>query len=182
MDWNDLVKDLLRVYIRDMDRFKIKNNWQARIAKARGERVTKICRKYGLDELELYLDDLDLLDALAEPRHKIGDIAFVKSEAIKGLTTPVMIVGIDYDVAAASDGRKNSREYRQSPEYKTQLVDIQFNYEKLEPRGVVKKMIIDECRCYDEDELISEEDADKLVTAYMANLKERISTFFACAR
>ena len=55
MDWNDLVKDLLRVYIRDMDRFKIKNNSQARIAKARGERVTKICRKYGLDELELYL-------------------------------------------------------------------------------------------------------------------------------
>jgi len=34
-------------------------------------------------------DDLDLLDALSEPRHKIGDIAFVKSEAIKGLTTPV---------------------------------------------------------------------------------------------
>jgi hypothetical protein len=27
-------------------------------------------------------DDLDLLDALAEPRHKIGD---VKSEAINGL-------------------------------------------------------------------------------------------------
>ena len=55
MDWNDLVKDLLRVYIRDMDRFKIKNNWQARIAKARGERVTKMCREYGLGELELCL-------------------------------------------------------------------------------------------------------------------------------
>ena len=121
-------------------------------------------------------DDLDLLDALAEPRHKIGDIAFVKSEAIKGLTTPVVIVGIDYDVAAASDGRKNSREYRQSPEYKTQLVDIRFNYEKLEPRGVVKKMIIDECRCYDEDELISEDVAYKLVTAYIAHSMERIST------
>ncbi|OQC28820.1 MAG: hypothetical protein BWX67_02236 [Thermotogae bacterium ADurb.Bin062] len=136
-------------------------------------------------------DDLDLLDALAEPRHKIGDIAFVKSEAIKGLTTPVVIVGIDYDVAAASDGRKNSREYRQSPEYKTQLVDIRFNYEKLEPPfdtkgienikdillgGVVKKMIIDECRCYDEDELISEDVAYKLVTAYIAHSMERIST------
>lgn len=131
--------------------------------------------------MERYLakyDDLDLLDALAEPRHKIGDIAFVKEEAEKGKTIPVMIVGIDYDVAAASDGRKNSREYRQSPEYKTQLVDIRFyfNYEKLEPRGVVKKMIIDECRCYDEDELISEEEADKLVTAYAAHLMERIST------
>lgn len=144
-------------------------------------------------------DDLDLLDALAEPRHKIGDIAFVKSEAIKGLTTPVVIVGIDYDVAAASDGRKNSREYRQSPEYKTHLVDIRFNYEKLEPRDVVKrnlssadirnaffecldrvltttKMIIDECRCYDEDELISEDVAYKLVTAYIAHSMERIST------
>jgi len=131
-------------------------------------------------------DDLDLLDALAEPRHKIGDIAFVKSEAIKGLTTPVVIVGIDYDVAAASDGRKNSREYRQSPEYKTHLVDIRFNYEKFEPRGVVKrnlsrvltttKMIIDECRCYDEDELISEDVAYKLVTAYIAHSMERIST------
>ena len=79
-------------------------------------------------------DDLDLLDALAEPRHKIGDIAFVKEEAEKGKTIPVMVVGIDYDVA------------------------------------------IDECRCYDEDELISEEEADKLVTAYVAHLMERIST------
>ncbi|HQQ66668.1 MAG TPA: hypothetical protein PLO55_11105, partial [Thermotogota bacterium] len=66
------------------------------------------------------------------------------------------------------------------------LVDIRFNYEKLEPRGVVKrnlsrvltttKMIIDECRCYDEDELISEDVAYKLVTAYIAHSMERIST------
>jgi len=55
MEWNEVIKDLLRAYIRDMERRTIKNNYQARAAKARGERVTKICRKYGLDELELYL-------------------------------------------------------------------------------------------------------------------------------
>ena len=121
-------------------------------------------------------DDLDLLDALAEPRHKIGDIAFVKSEAIKGLTTPVMIVGIDYDVAAASDGRKNSREYRQSPEYKTQLVDIRFDYDRHEPRAVIKRLVIDDCRCYDENELVSEEEAERIGNDYIQKLHERIDT------
>ena len=46
-------------------------------------------------------DGLDLLDSLAEPQYKIGDIAFVREEAEKGKTIPVMVVGIDYDVNAA---------------------------------------------------------------------------------
>ena len=55
MDWNDLVKDLLMVYIRDMESRIIKNNYQARLAQRRGERITKICRENGIDEVELYL-------------------------------------------------------------------------------------------------------------------------------
>lgn len=121
-------------------------------------------------------DGLDLLDSLAEATYKIGDIAFVKEEAEKGKTIPVMITGVDYDVNAASDGRRNNSDYKQMPEYRTQLVDIRFDYDRHEPRAVIKRLVIDDCRCYDEDELISEEEADKLVTAYVAHLMERIST------
>ena len=121
-------------------------------------------------------DGLDLLDSLAEATYKIGDIAFVKEEAEKGKTIPVMITGVDYDVNAASDGRRNNSDYKQMPEYRTQLVDIRFDYDRHEPRAVIKRLVIDDCRCYDENELISEEEADKLVTAYVAHLMERIST------
>lgn len=55
MEWDEVIKDLLRAYIRDMERRTIKSNYQARVAKARGERITLICREYGLNELELYL-------------------------------------------------------------------------------------------------------------------------------
>jgi len=107
-------------------------------------------------------DGLDLLDSLAESTYKIGNIAFVREEAEKGKTIPVMVVGIDYDVNAASDGRRNNSDYKQMPEYKTQLVDIQFDYDRHEPRAVIKRMVIDDCRCYDENELVSEEEAERI--------------------
>lgn len=55
MEWNEVIKDLLRAYIRDMETRTIKNNYQARLAQRRGERVTKLCRENGIDEVELYL-------------------------------------------------------------------------------------------------------------------------------
>jgi len=55
MEWNEVIKDLLRAYIRDMERRTIKSNYQARLAQRRGERVTKLCRENGIDEVELYL-------------------------------------------------------------------------------------------------------------------------------
>jgi hypothetical protein len=55
MEWKEAVKDLLRIYIRDMGTIQIRSCYQARIALARGERVIKICRDFGLDEVELYL-------------------------------------------------------------------------------------------------------------------------------
>ncbi|HPB88400.1 MAG TPA: hypothetical protein PLP59_12845 [Thermotogota bacterium] len=55
MEWNEVIKDLLRVYIRYMESRIIKNNYQARVAQRRGEWVTKICRENGIDEVELYL-------------------------------------------------------------------------------------------------------------------------------
>ena len=84
-------------------------------------------------------DGLDLLDSLAEATYKIGDIAFVKEEAEKGKTIPVMITGVDYDVNAASDGRRNNSDYKQMPEYRTQLVDIRFDYDRHEPRAAIKR-------------------------------------------
>lgn len=55
MDWNDLVKNSLITYIRNMDKVTIKNDLQARLAQQRGEFVTRLCRQFGLNELELYL-------------------------------------------------------------------------------------------------------------------------------
>ena len=121
-------------------------------------------------------DGLDLLDSLAEATYKIGDIAFVKEEAEKGKTIPVMITGVDYDVNAASDGRRNNSDYKQMPEYRTQLVDIRFDYDRHEPRAVIKRLVIDDCRCYDENELVSEEEAERIGNDYIQKLHERIDT------
>lgn len=121
-------------------------------------------------------DGLDLLDSLAEPQYKIGDIAFVREEAEKGKTIPVMVVGIDYDVNAASDGRRKNSDYKQMPEYRTQLVDIRFDYDRHEPRAVIKRMVIDDCRCYDESELVSEEEAERIGNDFIQKMRERIDT------
>jgi len=55
MGRNDLMKNTLITYIRSMDNVIIKNNLQARMAQRRGEFVTRMCRQFGLNELELYL-------------------------------------------------------------------------------------------------------------------------------
>ncbi|MDD3089470.1 MAG: hypothetical protein PHT95_05965 [Candidatus Omnitrophica bacterium] len=107
----------------------------------------------------------EVLKALAEPRFKIGDIAFVKSEAEAiGKYVPVIITGIYYDMATAHYGYRKDLEYMQPPKYKTQLIHVRVNDNRGERSTVAKTIEFADIKCYSADELITEDAAEKLVT------------------
>jgi len=55
MEWRLQIAKLLKMYIRHGMNSQIKTLDDAKEALKRGEEVYKICSKYGINELELYL-------------------------------------------------------------------------------------------------------------------------------